>query len=237
MADSLSNGNAQDKLADLTEPFEIVVFTAQGCPNCPHAVRAASALAAANSMVTVTVLDAGEHAELASRYQVRSVPTLVINGGLTIVGVVTQDELTRRVVELQGPKAEDAVFVSFIKSGRIEDASDWLVDGRGISAFAGLWNKSTLEERIGLSLVAQNSVEVNPSSLDVLVDRILPSLETDDPARRGDTADLLGAIGHESARTALEKLLGDSHEDVAEAAEDALDCINERTNGTGGGSV
>jgi HEAT repeat protein len=197
MAESLSNGNAQDKLADLTEPFEIVVFTVQGCPNCPHAVRAASALAAANSMVTVTVLDAGEHAELASRYQVRSVPTLVINGGLTIVGVVTQDE----------------------------------------PAFAGLWNKSTLEERIGLSLVAQNSVEVNPSSLDVLVDRILPSLETDDPTRRGDTADLLGAIGHESARTALEKLLGDSHEDVAEAAEDALDCINERTNGTGGGSV
>jgi HEAT repeat protein len=91
-----------------------------------------------------------------------------------------------------------------------------------------------LEERIGLSLVAQNAVDEDPSSLDFLVDQILPSLETDDAARRGDTADLLGAIGHENARSALEKLLSDNHEDVVEAAEDALDCINERTKDTGG---
>ncbi len=228
MTNSSSDGSALENLAELADPVEIVIFTAQGCPNCPHAVQAATALADANSMVSISVLDAGESAELASRYQVRSVPTIVINGDLTIIGVVTQEELAHRILESQGPGAEDAVFVSFMKSGRIEDATDRLVDARGLSAFAELWNKSTLEERISLSLVAQNAIDEEPSCLDTLVGQLLPSLEADEAARRGDTVDLLGAIGHKSARPALQRLLEDAHEDVVEAAEDALVSLDER---------
>ncbi|MFC1640179.1 thioredoxin family protein [Gemmatimonadota bacterium] len=233
MVKSFSDGSTPDKLAELVEPVEIVVFTAEGCPNCPHTVRAASALAAANSMVTVTVLDTADNAELASRYQVRSVPTAVVNGDLTIIGVVTQEELLSRLVDLQGCGADNSIFVSLVKSGRLDDATARLVDGRGISAFAELWNESTLEGRIGLSLCAQNALDDSAGSLDGLVDLILPSLATDDAARRGDTADLLGAIGHESARSALEKLMGDGHPDVAEAAEDALASIEERARASG----
>lgn len=232
MANILSDGSALEKLTEFVEPVEIVVFVAQGCPNCPHGVRAAEALAAANSMVTVSVVDTGEFTDLASRYQVRSVPTFVVNGDLTIVGVVTQEELIHRLNELQGPDAEDAIFVSLVKSGRLADATSRLVDGRGFSAFADLWKRSTLEGRISLSLAAQNAIDEDAGSLDKLVEQILPSLETDDAARRGDTADLLGAIGHQSARSALEKLLDDAHPDVAEAAEDALASIDERTRAT-----
>jgi len=228
MANTISDRSALDKLAELVEPVEIVVFIAQGCPKCPHGVRAATALAAASPMVTVSVVDAGEFAELASRYQVRSVPTFVVNGDLTIVGVVTQEELIRHLVELQGPGAEDAIFVSLVKSGRLADATARLVDGRGIAAFAKLWNESMLESRIGLSLTAQNAIDESPDSLDSLVEQLLASLTTDDAARRGDTADLLGAIGHPSARPALKNLLNDSHPDVAEAAADVLTSIDER---------
>ena len=228
MANSLSDGSALEKLAEFVEPVEIVVFVAQGCPNCPHGVRAAEEIAAANSMVTVSVVDTGEFTELASRYQVRSVPTFVVNGDLTIVGVVSQEELVRNLVELQGPGADEAIFVSLMKSGRLDDATSRLVDGRGIAAFAKLWNESTLEGRISLSLAAQNAVEEDAGSLDNLVHHILPSLATDDAARRGDTADLLGEIGHQSARTAVARLLDDDHPDVAEAAEDALASIDER---------
>lgn len=215
-------------LDGLTEPLEIVVFVARGCPNCPHGVRATTALAVRNPLLTVTVVDAAEFADFASRFQVRSVPTTVVNGDLTIVGVMTRDELVSRLAELQGPDAEDAIFISLMKSGRIEDAVARLVSGRGIAAFAKLWNESTLESRIGLSLTAQNAIEERGDSLDALVEHLLPGLDADDAARRGDTADLLGTIGHHGARAALEKLLDDEHPDVAEAAEDALAAIAER---------
>jgi HEAT repeat protein len=44
-----------------------------------------------------------------------------------------------------------------------------------------------------------------------------------DPSRRGDTADLLGRIGHPDARPILEALMSDSNPEVAEAAEEALE--------------
>jgi HEAT repeat protein len=228
MASISSEENALEELAALVEPVEIVIFTAKGCPNCPHGVRAATALAAANSKITVTVVDTGENAELASRYQVRSVPTFVVSGDLTIVGVVAKEELARRIVELHGPGAEDAIFISLVKAGRLDETTSQLVDGRGFLAFAQLWNESTLEGRISLSLAAQNAIEKNAGSLDNLVEHLVKILENDDAARRGDTADLLGVIGHQSARSALEKLLDDEHPDVAEAADDALASIDER---------
>jgi HEAT repeat protein len=147
--------------------------------------------------------------------------------------VVTREELAGRILESLGPTGDDAVFESFVQSGRIADAAAYLVDGRGLAGFAGLWNGSVLEARIGLSLIAQNAVDDSPSCLDKLVDLIMPSLHGDDTPLRGDTADLLGVIAHETARPALERLLGDSNEEIAEAAQDAIDCIDERSEAAG----
>jgi HEAT repeat protein len=44
-----------------------------------------------------------------------------------------------------------------------------------------------------------------------------------DPSRRGDTAAILGIIGHPDARPILEALSRDPNEEVAEAAADALE--------------
>jgi len=213
----------------LTDRFALEIFVAAGCPNCPQMVSAANALSAGNPNVSVQVLDATEHADRASRYEVRSVPTTVVNGDLTIIGVLKQAELVQRLLDLQGPEAENAILKSLVNSGRINDATSRLLDGKGTEGFAELWNESVLEKRIGLSLVAQNAVEERHDALDSLVDLILPSLDSEDAALRGDTADLLGVIAHERARPALEKLLKDDLEDVAEAAADALESIDERS--------
>jgi hypothetical protein len=220
--------SAGAKLRDSSTSVEILVFVAPGCPNCPHGVRAAIQTALANENVAVSIVDAGEFVDYASLFEVRSVPTTVVNGEFTIVGVVRLEELVQSIDALSEPDAEDLILVSLMKSGRIADATAKLVEGKGIAAFADLWNNSTLEQRIGLSLAAQNAVDEDPAALDPMVELILPSLHSDDGARRGDTADLLGAIAHESARHALERLLEDDDEDIAEAAQDALECIDER---------
>ncbi len=228
LAGSAGDSASGHDLGATDSPIRIEVFIAEGCPNCPHGVRAATELAVANEPVSVSVVDASEFPEHASRFQVRSVPTFVVNGELTIIGVLPTGELTNRIAEALGPDGENVVFTSLMKSGRIADATARLVTGKGLNAFAELWNQSTLEERIGLSLVAQNAVGEHREALDELVELILPSLEADDGARRGDTADLLGAIGNEKARSPLERLLHDDHEDVAEAAADAIESIDER---------
>ena len=52
-------------------------------------------------------------------------------------------------------------------------------------------------------------------------------LDAEDAALRGDTADLIGQTGSETARPALEKLLTDPNPDVVEIAEEALDGLQD----------
>ena len=90
-----------------------------------------------------------------------------------------------------------------------------------------LWSRSTLESRMGLFLVAEEVLQWNPDGLDSLAPALIAGLKGDgplaqDPTRKGDTADLLGQIGHSDARPVLEVLSRDPNEEVAEAAEDAL---------------
>ena len=79
-----------------------------------------------------------------------------------------------------------------------------------------------------MTLVAEEVLDQNPEGLDGLVLHLIAGLQgegplAEDPARKGDTADLLGRIGHADARPVLEALARDPNPEVAEAAADALE--------------
>ena len=59
--------------------------------------------------------------------------------------------------------------------------------------------------------------------LDDLVASLVALLDHEDQALRGDTADLLGRIGHPAAKAPLMNLLDDQNQEIVEAAQDALD--------------
>ncbi len=214
-------------LEKLTKDTEILLFTAAGCPACPHQVRSVATLALASPRVSVEIVDAQQEPELAAQYEVRSVPTTVVDDELVMVGVIPAGELAWRLLEREGPEAEKVVFGALVESGRISDAAERLSDGRATKVFFELWSRSTLEHRMGLFLVAEEALQWNPDSLQDLAALLIEGLEgdgpiTQDPTRVGDTADLLGQIGNPDARPVLESLSQDANEEVAEAAADAL---------------
>jgi hypothetical protein len=219
---------AAKTLEGLTKDTELLLFVAQGCPACPHQLRSVATLALASPRVSVEIVDAQHEAELSAQYEISSVPTTVVDDELIMVGVVPAPELAWRLLEREGPDAEKIVFSGLVESGRIADAAERLSDGRATEAFLELWSRSTLESRMGLFLVVEEALQWNPESLNGLVNPLIEGLQgdgplTQDPTRKGDTADLLGQIGHPDARPVLEVLARDSNEEVAEAAEDALD--------------
>ena len=215
-------------LEKLTKDTELLLFIGAGCPACPHQVRSVATLALASPRISVEIVDAGREPELAAQYEVRAVPTTVVDDELIMVGVIPAGDLAWRILERQGPEAEKVVFAALVESERFADAAERLSDGRATKAFMELWSRSTLQSRMGLFLVAEEALEWNPDALDDLVSPLIEGLEgdgplTQDPTRRGDTADLLGQIGHPDARTVLEVLSRDPNEEVAEVAADALD--------------
>ncbi len=214
-------------LGRLTRPADIVVLTAPGCPNCRQTVEAARTLAALDDRVSVSVRDATVDAELAARFRVRSVPTAVVDGELTLVGAIGPETLARRLLEREGPAGGRAVLRSLVDSGRFDAAASCLDNEEGRSAFAALWRSSALEGRMGLMLAAEEAVVTSPGGLDDLVPHLLPILDGAEPALAGDTADLLGLIGSPAARPSLEALADSEDPDLAEVAADALDRLRD----------
>jgi HEAT repeat protein len=82
--------------------------------------------------------------------------------------------------------------------------------------------------RMGLMLLVEEVLEADSTALDGVVAELLPALDAEDAGLRGDTADLLGQIGHASAVPALEALRNDPNPDVAEIVMEALDLIGQR---------
>ncbi len=207
---------------------ELLVFIASACPHCPQAVRAAISLAIDRRAITVSIVDAQLFPELAERHAARSVPMTIVDGRLSITGVVDATKLEQELVARGTPAYEARVLRAHVESGRIETAVRHLQSRTGCQSFVSEWRESTTSLRMGLLLAAETLLEEFPSMLDSAVSNLLPALESDDGALRGDTADLLGRIGHLSALPALTALLEDPIEDVAEIAAEAIEEITRR---------
>jgi CBS domain-containing protein len=205
---ALIESDGSSDAPDQRRPMQVVVFIAPTCPNCPQAVRAVTSLAVANPHLSATIV--------------------VVDDALTLVGVISEDDLADRIMMTSGPEGDRTVFESLVDAGRFSVAAGRLLEGRAYEAFADRWRSSTLESRIGLVLTAEEALALDSGVLDALVPDLLAVLETPDAPLRGDTADLLGRIGDPRACPELESLSNDPNEDVAEAAHDALEEIRSR---------
>lgn len=216
-------------LKNLDDAAELMVFVSAACPHCAEAVRTAHALALASPWITTTVVDAQRYPGLAERYNVRSVPFTLLDGGLGWVGAVSGEELVRQMLSRGGAEHEVAILASLVDVGRLSELVEWVLAGPGAEHLATYWGSSSMSQRMALLVAVQQVLEANPHALDSVVERLLPGLEAGDPGMRGDSADLLGQIGHAGALPALRKLLVDANEDVAEAAQEAIEGIESVT--------
>ncbi len=73
--------------------FEL--FTSPTCPYCPEARRRVENIVKKlkNAILIERNISEPENAELARRYGIMSVPTLIINGRYKIVGLVSEEEI------------------------------------------------------------------------------------------------------------------------------------------------
>jgi glutaredoxin-like protein len=68
------------RVAAVSSPVTVRVFTTPTCPHCPRAVSVAHEMAFANPNITAFAVEATEFPDLARRYQVTGVPKTVVTG-------------------------------------------------------------------------------------------------------------------------------------------------------------
>jgi glutaredoxin-like protein len=79
------------KVAAVSTPITMHVFTTPTCPHCPRAVNLAHEMAFANPNITAYAVEVTEFPDLARRYRVTGVPKTVV-GGIEILGALPEED-------------------------------------------------------------------------------------------------------------------------------------------------
>ena len=79
-------GDVMNRLSEVKEPVNIKVFVTLGCPHCAGAVEKAHKLALSNAHIDAEMIEAQTFFDLSEKFNVSSVPKIVINDQYDFVG-------------------------------------------------------------------------------------------------------------------------------------------------------
>ncbi len=215
-------------LKDLCSPVELLILIAAVCPHCPQVVRLGLSMAVHQPLISLSVVDAVEFVDIASQFKVKSTPTTIVSSGLTLVGTIKAEDLIKGVLESDAGSSLTMVIDSMIKSGRAEDAGRLICEKKAARAILPIYLSREFSSRMGALVAIDEALGLNPRIMDTIVDDLIPLVFQEDVALRGDTAELLGKIGHPAAAPALRKAVEDTDPDVREAAVEALELLTSK---------
>lgn len=89
-----------ERLAELEDEVEVMVFVTPSCPYCPGAASMANRMALSSPKVRSLVVEANEYPELAERYEVQGVPRTVVNRSGAFVGAQPDAVFVDSVIRL-----------------------------------------------------------------------------------------------------------------------------------------
>ena len=92
------------ELQEIDSPIHIQVYVTPTCPYCPRAVRTAHKLAQANDWIQADMVSATEFPHLANKYDVFSVPKVIINEGIEFEGALPERHFVQHVLMAAGSR-------------------------------------------------------------------------------------------------------------------------------------
>jgi hypothetical protein len=153
---------------------------------------------------------------------------IVINNEFLINHVIPVTILAQKILMQNTNEYEKERFISLVNTSNFDLAAKRLMESdQEASFFLSAWQKSDLSSRMGLMLLASQVLDKNADVFYPIVSHLIELLKSDDASLIGDTADLLGQIGHPDAIEPLEELLQNKNPDIVEIVGEALEALKE----------
>ena len=213
-----------ERLGAMRTPAALEVYVLPRCPHCPRTVRRAIAMAQANPLLQLTIVDAGLFPEMAERRQVGAAPTVLLDDRLRWTGELpvkeTIDVLITRDPASLGPQSLEVM----IKQGSAGSVAQMMVE-RDIlfPAILELLCHAQWPTRLGAMVVVEELDARQPALARRALEALWERYEGESDPVKGDIAFLCGEIGEPCFAPRLEAVLrGKPVAEVREAAADAL---------------
>ena len=216
-------------MAKFITPTKIEVMVSSGCPHCPTVVGLVNQVVMTSTYLEVTIIDITLFADFAQKYNIRAVPTLVIDGREQLVGSTSENLLVDKLANQTPSTFHSDSFKKIVKEGDAEKLAGMMVADDDLYRGAlELLADPDWSVRMGMMVVLEEVAERSPDLVQRVYPFLVELLGNGDASRRGDMAYLLGIIGNMSVLEPLKMLLNDKNAEVAEAAFEAVQQIQER---------
>jgi len=212
-------------LPPITAPVDIRVFISPYCANCPSVVETVTKFASIDPLISAFIIDIHNFKGLADQYNLKSVPAIIINQEIVLIGSITEKKLSETLSKKDAFKYQPQEISSLIQSGLAFRVADLICQNQGREVILELFQQGDLFTRLGILVALEEAWEKNPTAIREMVPQLLDLLSHPDYRIRGDIADFLGKIGDPKVIPYLQKLTKDPHPEVAEIAVEAIESV------------
>jgi hypothetical protein len=225
-------GDIQKTLDNIEAPCRLTLYIALQCPHCPGMVERLIPLAAACEKIYLHIIDGSLFPDKAQEDKVMSAPCLILNDDTRWTGAVAEEEIVDMIVNKESMDLDTKALKTILEDGRAEWITQrMLTSNRLFKGFSGLLLHETWSVRLGAMVVVEALAEKAPALCSDLEKILIEVFSTKDIPVQGDILYALGEIGTPDTRdwiAAQQEAL--SHEDLKDAAKDAIQSIEDRLN-------
>lgn len=228
-----SGGLSEDRRKTLSTadmPALFQVFIAPRCPFCPETVGRLLALADMAPGVRLSVIDAVLFQAVALRHEVKSVPSVILDGQFRWTGGVDLSELSDLMLNRDPAQLSAASLLGVIEDGKSTQVVDMMIGaGKLFPAVFELLTDEKWPVRLGAMVTLESIADRDAGLAAAAVGAMLDRLPGAPDAIQGDMLYLLGEMGGSAILSQLASYRAAGGSDaVKEAASDAMEAIRER---------
>jgi len=213
------------------------VFIASDCPFCPQVIEKLVPLAFTDRPVLLSVIDCALFPETTAALDIRSVPTVILDGEFRWTGAIDPVEVVNVMVD-RDPSALGAdTLRSIIESGNASDIARMMANhGRMFDGIGRLLIHEKWPIRLGAMVTMEEWQALSPVTAAAAAEGLWRLYGEADETVKGDLLYTIGAIGDHRQEAALNALkAAPLAAELKEAAEDAIQSIRARAAASPGG--
>jgi thiol-disulfide isomerase/thioredoxin len=203
---------------------DATLLIAPGCPHCPKVLQALSEFVKRGEIGSLEVINIAIHPEAAEKAGTRSVPWTRV-GSFELVGALTPQEI-RETIEKAGRADPVEHLVHLLETSRLDEVVKEISETPDAlpSLVALLDDLDTpMAVRIGIGALLEELPETLVRSAETALIKLADS---GNQSVRADAAHYLSLVDSEKSRETLQRLTGDSSEEVREIAGESLEALS-----------
>ncbi len=219
------------KLDQIKIPCHLTLYIAQQCPHCPGMVNTLFSLAVFCDNIRLTVIDGSLFPEAAQKDKVMSAPCLILDNEFRWTGAVGAQEVLAMILDRDPAALSAESLKNIIEEGNAQWIADQMVQARAIfPGFIALLLHDIWSVRLGAMVVVESLAEEQPDLATEICPLLIQAFDRHDTPVQGDILYALGQAGdRETGQWIRDRLTDLSHDDLKEAAQEAIEEIHSRS--------